>query len=732
MTQQPPWPSPRGNCRLIALMTVAALTLLPEAGALPFLFPRFRPQINWTQPPLERWVIEEQPRSIEPHLDLVSHPNRTHSAATSGDGSDAEFLQRLVNIRHNQTSTSRMLWYDVGSGDGLVYPPFVDKALKLLNLKQVAFEIENSVMSKVTCTACRAGSGMLQHQIQSGKTDAELIRMISDYCTNLNIQSARVCQGVAQLFGSELIYVIKRVNLSPDELCSFIIGDGCGDVYNPYHEWEVIFPPVPKPPRLADLPIPMEAAPFFKVLHISDTHYDPHYAEGSNADCNEPLCCRLSSGRPATPNAAAGKWGDYRKCDTPKRTVDHMLAHIAETHKDIDYILWTGDLPPHDVWNQTKEENLAIIKETVKQMVEKFPGIPIFPALGNHESAPVNSFPPPYVNQVDISISWLYDELDVQWRRWLPQSVTHTVRRGAFYSVLVRPGFRIISLNMNYCNNKNWWLLLNSTDPATELQWFIYELQSAEFSNEKVHVIGHIPPGHSDCLKVWSRNFYKIISRYESTITAQFYGHTHYDEFEMFYDPHDLNHPNSIAYIGPSVSPYYDLNPGYRVYYVDGDHDSTTRLVIDHESWIMNLKEANLYGYPIWYKLYTARAAYNMKALRPSDWNNLINELTNNQELFELYYKYYWKNSPARPTCDAECKKRLICDCKSGRSHDRKHFCTDVESKIDEESSKSWKSWFYRGLTNSNSEEERTASGEEQTTTELWSPIDVVVVNIGG
>lgn len=84
------------------------------------------------------------------------------------------------------------------------------------------------------------------------------------------------------------------------------------------------------------------------------------------------------------------------------------------------------------------------------------------------------------------------------------------------------------------------WLLLNSTDPATELQWFIYELQSAEFSNEKVHVIGHIPPGHSDCLKVWSRNFYKIINRYENTITSQFYGHTHYDEFEVFYDPNDL------------------------------------------------------------------------------------------------------------------------------------------------------------------------------------------------
>lgn len=100
------------------------------------------------------------------------------------------------------------------------------------------------------------------------------------------------------------------------------------------------------------------------------------------------------------------------------------------------------------------------------------------------------------------------------------------------------------------------WLLLNSTDPATELQWFIYELQSAEFSNEKVHVIGHIPPGHSDCLKVWSRNFYKIISRYESTIVAQFYGHTHFDEFEMFYDTNDLG-KNSLSNDKISLSLFF-------------------------------------------------------------------------------------------------------------------------------------------------------------------------------
>lgn len=49
------------------------------------------------------------------------------------------------------------------------------------------------------------------------------------------------------LLQGEVVYVLKRLTLSAEEICSFVIGDACGDVYNPYHEWEVVFPPVPKP-----------------------------------------------------------------------------------------------------------------------------------------------------------------------------------------------------------------------------------------------------------------------------------------------------------------------------------------------------------------------------------------------------------------------------------------------------------------------------------------------------
>lgn len=53
----------------------------------------------------------------------------------------------------------------------------------------------------------------------------------------------------------------------------------------------------------------------------------------------------------------------------------------------------------------------------------------------------------------------------------------------------------------------------------------------------------------------------------------------------------------------------------------------------------MNLKEANLYDFPIYYKLYSARAAYGMNGLRPADWDDMINNMTDDQDKFDLYYK---------------------------------------------------------------------------------------------
>lgn len=50
--------------------------------------------------------------------------------------------------------------------------------------------------------------------------------------------------------------------------------------------------------------------------------------------------------------------------------------------------------------------------------------------------------------------------------------------------------------------------------------------------------------------------------RYENTVAGQFFGHTHVDEFEIFYDEETLSRPLAVAFLGPSATTYINLNPG--------------------------------------------------------------------------------------------------------------------------------------------------------------------------
>lgn len=63
-----------------------------------------------------------------------------------------------------------------------------------------------------------------------------------------------------------------------------------------------------------------------------------------------------------------------------------------------------------------------------------------------------------------------------------------------------------------------------------------------------------------------------------------------------------------------------------------------------------------------------------------------------------LCFRHYYKNSPVRPACSDECRKRLLCDLRSGRSHDRKVLCQSLESRIDNETRIGWRAWIYNGL----------------------------------
>lgn len=510
----------------------------------------------------------------------------------------------------------------------------------------------------MTCSMCTFAVNLLVSYVRSNRTEAEVAQSAISICVTFNIESKMVCEGVINSIVGDIVYIIKHSTLKEGDVCGFVMASECEDSnFENAFGWNISFP-VPEKPTVKPLIPPKDNLPTLRILHLSDTHLDPYYQEGSNAVCGAPLCCRQSLGMPSDPVLQAGKWGDYRDCDSPNRTLQHMLQHISENHK-LDMVFWTGDLPPHDVHNQTKRGNVNIIKQVTEMLKVYFPNTPIFPALGNHESEPINCFPPPEI-EGKYNISWLYDELSKTWTDLLQKDVKATVEKGAYYSVPVSEGFRIISINMNYCHNKNWWLLINSTDPANELAWLINELTKAELFGEKVYLLGHIPPGHVDCTKVWSRNFHQVIQRFENTVVAQFYGHTHFDEMMVFYDD-DYTRAINVAYIGSSTTPYSLMNPSYKIYTADGNHNETTRMILDGETYYMNLTEANLNDNPQWTLLYSYKDSYKMPSLLPSEWNTFFHKMLTDRDSADKFLTHLHRASSAFPDCDDECYKELVC-----------------------------------------------------------------------
>lgn len=492
-------------------------------------------------------------------------------------------------------------------------------------------------------------------------------------CTLLNIVPQRVCSGVINTFKVPLFGILRNPKSDASRICGIILGPDCGDFSD---DWDISLPTTPKP-AITSVPDPPPKSPMLKVLHITDIHLDHEYKKGVNPYCDEPLCCREQPQKSSKTERLSGKWGDYYYCDTPKRTFISMLDNIAKKHK-IDLIYWTGDYAPHDWWNTTKEKTLQNINIINNHLKRTFPRIPIFPSIGNHDTDPVNLFSSSDAGE--SSMDWLYKAFLDSWGDWIPdKTVEPTIMKGGYYSVLFQEGFRIIAVNSNFCYILNFWLLIDSVDPSEQLAWLSKELEKAEAAGEKVHILSHIPPGCSDCLRTWSTNFNKIINRFEGTVLAQFYGHTHRDEFEIFYD--ENRRPTNVAYISPSVTTYNGENPSYRIFTIDGNYPGSYRAIRDIETYYFNLTEANALpcNKPNWTRAYNTKEKYGMNGLNPADWHNLTLNLENNDQIFQEFYRMYTMESDfeTKP-CFGSCKTEMICGLQSAISHNSS-FCNTVK-----------------------------------------------------
>lgn len=116
------------------------------------------------------------------------------------------------------------------------------------------------------------------------------------------------------------------------------------------------------------------------------------------------------------------------------------------------------------------------------------------------------------------------------------------------------------------------------------------------------------------------------------------------------------------------------LFPGYRVYYVDGNYQGSSRLVLDHETYILNLTEANHSPdaphspepNPKWTLLYRATEAYGLSSMFPYECNGLIRTLINDDRVFQRFWYFRFKGHVSEP-CKETCKTTVLCFLRSGR-----------------------------------------------------------------
>jgi sphingomyelin phosphodiesterase len=340
------------------------------------------------------------------------------------------------------------------------------------------------------------------------------------------------------------------------------------------------------------------------------------------------------------------------------------------------------------VWLVSDTEVNNDLNSAYSNMASKL-GMPLFAATGNHDAAPVNSFPPNTINTT-ISSQYVYDALSADWKQWIGASAAAQADQYGAYSYKVpNLNIKIISFNTNFYYKENFWLYEATLeyDPNGQLAWLVSELQAAETAGQRVYLIGHMPMGANDAFHDGSNYFGQILNRYDATISANFFGHTHRDEFQIGYSNYksqSAQTANSMSYIAPALTPTSG-SPAFRVYSVD----PVTFGVLDMTEYSTSLEASTYQTTPVWSKYYSVKEAYGplvsppvtaaSAELTPAFWHNLTTVFQNNDAVFQQFNARKSRGYNVQ-TCTGDCKNSTICQL---RAAEAQYNCATVSPGID-------------------------------------------------
>ncbi|XP_022670302.1 sphingomyelin phosphodiesterase-like isoform X2 [Varroa destructor] len=534
----------------------------------------------------------------------------------------------------------------------------------------------NNATDVELCAQCEAAMRALRHY----GYDHVIDKLKAICIAKMSFYNEETCLSMIDMYKDEMRYLLYQLKVPDTEFCRFVTG--CGQYNDSLYRWKFdVF--TNQFEAYTQIDVFPEASPF-AVLHLADPHVSFEYRVGVAYSCREELCCTNRQMTPVTNMSAedSGPYGEPRKtglygrCDLPVRTLRSALKSAASLKFDFVYI--TGDFIPHTSFNFSFSRVIYEITEQTRIINEALPNKDIYVSIGNHDDYPSFLFPTDRMVAGKYSSDRLYYALWKIWGdKWIPTEAKDTFLKGGFYTASISPGVRLFSLNTNYCYKLNWWLAVDPEDPEGQLRWLDEGLAEAARMKEKVHIIGHIPPGTKECHSEWATAYQKIISKHSQIINGQFFGHMHWDQFTVDWsvedDPKKQSIPTGVQISSPSITTYMTGYPSYRILKFDkfgGLEDIDTYMLnitalnkkflartkgFDRRALDKAVQELdrNDKSYRFWQKMYSTRAAYGLKDLSPNSFADLIERFAKNDSLLEFYYRalYQFHEEPSNVHC---------------------------------------------------------------------------------
>ena len=406
-----------------------------------------------------------------------------------------------------------------------------------------------------------------------------------------------------------------------------------------------------------------------KILQVSDLHYDLHYSEDAITNCGLPLCCRDKA--QSIDKSKSGYFGYVGKCDLSKNLFNSFVDKAYEIKPD--FIIWTGDNAPHDTWKSKKvgQDDTYQVTEIIRDSLDKKfqHKIPIYPILGNHEIYPNDEFDE---KQIDF-----YEKMAKIYKKYLNKDAYNTFKKYGYYTMKhLNTNIRIVAINCLLCDTWNY-NLINSNKKSTKLmfKWLENVLLEAERKKEYVYILNHFPLTGSFSLEECTKRFIALFDRFEYTIRGIFSGHTHKDDIGPVYRYFNRKKITNLNYISPSLTPFPNVQPSFRVYEVD----YITKEIIDYVQYRFDLNKSNKEKKPYWFIGYRATQFYNV-----SDMTQFEKILSINPQGDYIINEYAGSQTGYNLANNKKAIKRAECVLKTDSFLDF-HKCKGVKIEFSEE-----------------------------------------------